>query len=107
MKGCSVFWTVCAVSGFVSISEAFLQPSSILSSSRECGALLAAFVTFFQARVRLKIRAAVVVGRSSASYWYPPSSRKGVDTYTKKRNRAESSVIGIDVQTAGGAGVHV
>ncbi|CAM9896750.1 unnamed protein product, partial [Ectocarpus sp. 12 AP-2014] len=31
MKG--VFWTVCAVSGFASVSQAFLQPSSIIVSS--------------------------------------------------------------------------
>ncbi|CAM9323066.1 unnamed protein product, partial [Ectocarpus sp. 8 AP-2014] len=31
MKG--VFWTVCAVSGFASVSQAFLQPSSIIASS--------------------------------------------------------------------------
>lgn len=38
MKACgfSVFWTVCAVSGFVSISEAFVQPSSaVFSTTRE------------------------------------------------------------------------
>lgn len=39
MKGCgsvsSVFWTVCAVGGLVSISEAFVQPSSAVFSTRE------------------------------------------------------------------------
>ncbi|CAM9308365.1 unnamed protein product, partial [Scytosiphon promiscuus] len=37
MKGCGVFWTVCAVSGVASVSQAFVQPSSIVSSATRRG----------------------------------------------------------------------
>lgn len=91
MKGCSVFWTVCAVSGFVSISEAFLQPSSILSSTREYRVAFVCEVCHgFSARALFWTRAAVVVGNSSTSVGLHLVTNSA-DTYTESYCRINRS----------------
>lgn len=103
MKAYSVFWTVCAVSGFVSISEAFLQPSSILSSTRECGALVCGACRVFPAQeLSLLDKSSSRGWQQQHEFWYPSSHETGVARMYSVAKKERSHVATIAVRAGGG-----